>query len=163
MKNLWSAKTRLALAGAFLLACSDAPPTSPAAYDASAATVTEALTLEVRLATPHDDDGAVLLMLTDAELLDIRPAHDAYRVERGTADSATGAVRIAVLGERIESGALAVLQVRSDGDRTPAVQLLQAADGENRLRPSVDGYEVAAVRVEANEPREAAPPRERTR
>ncbi len=98
--------------------------------------------IQIRVISPHGPEGAAVLELTGG--IGLGPVTtdvgDAYFRH----DGATS--RIVVLLD--EPGEIA-FQVRStDIGKLPDTRIIEVADGDNRLRPSVTGYSIKFTRVE---------------
>jgi hypothetical protein len=98
--------------------------------------------IQVSVTSPYGPEGAAVFELTGG--VDLGPV----TTDGGDTffEHADGTSRVVVV--RDEPGQL-WFQVRTaDVGKFPTVKILQVADGENRLRPSVSGYEFDFERVE---------------
>ena len=98
--------------------------------------------LTVYLESPHDDDGAVSIVLRGDGIENVEPSNADHTlfVRRDERDDSV--LRIALIGDELSGGVVkfAVTNVA----RLPeySVELLEVADEANRLRPSLVGYSV---------------------
>lgn len=120
-----------ALAAAVLVAC-DKGSTGPEAGD-----------LVLRLATPHADDGALVLTVTGPEIGAVKPAAAGLIVHSRPAGNG---VKVAVFGD-VAAGPVLRLTV-PDVDRVSqyAATVTEAADRANAVRAGVAEYRLTVSR-----------------
>lgn len=107
-------------------ACDDAPPEpEPVPGD-----------VVVTLISPNGGEGAAVLATGDAGISDVT-AETPMRVFHWREG---GASRIVAL--RDEAGVISFTMSLEDLNRPPQLEVIEVADGANRLRASVAGYEV---------------------
>ena len=113
-------------------ACDDAPPEpQPVPGD-----------LVVRLVSPNGSEGAAVLQTTDGGITEISVEaglHAFHRTEGGL-------TRIVLV--RDEAGEIRFVMSVEDWNRPPQFEIVEVADGTNRLRASLVGYEVNIGRHE---------------
>ena len=112
-----------------VVACDDTPPEpQPVPGD-----------LDVRLVSPNGSEGAAVLQTTDGGITDISVEEglQAFHWTEG------GLTRIVLL--RDEVGEIRFVMSLEDVNRPPRLEVVEVADGVNRLRASLAGYAVDVV------------------
>jgi hypothetical protein len=121
----------------------------PGCSDTTAPRPPEPGLLTITLATPHDDDAALVLTvvspqgITPAVIEAVPGSGEEPLVYHRQSEATT---RVAIVGTIVD-GALvrfSVPDVNRAGDYT--VQLVEVADGSNALRESLTGYSVTVTR-----------------
>jgi hypothetical protein len=123
----------LAIAGLLAaVACDDAPP-EPQPVPGE---------LDVTLVSPNGSEGAAVLETEDEGIVEISVEErlQAFHWTEG------GLTRIVVLLEEV--GEVRFRMSVTDVNRPPQLDLIDVADGENRLRNALDGYEIAVEPVD---------------
>jgi len=98
--------------------------------------------LVVRLVSPNGSEGAAVLQTTDGGITEIAVAAglQAFHWTEG------GLTRIVLL--RDEAGEIRFVISVEDQNRPPQLEIVEVADGANRLRASLAGYSVQIGRLE---------------
>jgi hypothetical protein len=130
--RLRSAACALAIACLLAAACDDAPPEpQPVPGD-----------LDVTLVSPNGSEGAAVLQTEDEGIVGIS-VEEGLQVFHWTEG---GLTRIVLLLDDV--GEVRFRMNVTDVNRPPQLELVEVSDGSNRLRSSLEGYEIALDPVE---------------
>lgn len=96
--------------------------------------------LDVRLVSPNGSEGAAVLETADEGITEIavEGGLQAFHWTEG------GLTRIVLL--RDEAGEIRFAMSVDDVNRPPQLEIVEIADGDNRLRASLTGYEIDVER-----------------
>jgi hypothetical protein len=100
--------------------------------------------LRIDLATPHTDDGAVVVTLRGPDVSNLQPASPAY-LAYSRAVSGASEVRLIVVGD-LKGGALATVSIAPGhqlSDYSAVIQ--QVAARSDTLRTDLSGYQVSVT------------------